>query len=91
MEGEEIEVDEYVGRVRQLRWQAMEVRYAVCEPWPTQGAEAADEGALPSPFVELPESAMGTAAALCDAAGLLAVFRTTVLLGATRARRLPHC
>ena len=59
-------------RLRQLRWQAMEVRW--------EGARAEGDGrALCAPFVELGEAAMGEAAALCDAGGLLDEFRAAVL------------
>ncbi|KAL1499839.1 hypothetical protein AB1Y20_012524 [Prymnesium parvum] len=67
--GDERECGEYVRRVRALRWQAMEVRW--------EGEPPAD--ALPRPFRELGESAMGEAAALCDAGGLGAPFREAVL------------
>lgn len=70
-EGEAALLADYLARLRELRWQAMEVRWL---------AERADDAPrLCEPFVELPESAMGEAAALCEDAGLLAEFRTAVL------------
>ena len=53
-----------------LKWQAMEVRWAQTAAEPLAG--------LPDPFIELSEAAMGEAAALCEAAGLLPAFRSSV-------------
>lgn len=72
-EGEDTEVDSFVHSLRALRWQAMDVRYE------TTGPPAELPLLLPTPFVELSENGMGEAAALCERAGLLAPFRTSVL------------
>ena len=71
-EGSEVECEVFVSALRGLRWQAMDVRWQ-------QRLPAAPDNRLPDPFVELGESAMGEAASLCDAAGLLAIFRSAVL------------
>ena len=73
VEGEAAACAEYVGELRALRWQAMEVRWEATD-LPTDAPLG-----LPEPFAELAESAMGEAAALCEKAGLLAAFRTAVL------------
>ncbi len=78
VEGDDAACDAFVAQIRALRWQAMDVR------WETRsvegrGAADAESAALPSPFVELAESAMGEAAALCEAAGVLGEFKVHVL------------
>lgn len=75
VEGDDAEVAALLVRLRALRWQAMEVRWEQTLPGPPSPAA----GQLPLPFVELAESAMGEAAAHCEAAGLLAAFRGAVL------------
>lgn len=86
--GRESELGPYVRELREMRWQAMDVRLewreGGCEEGtdgdgtaPAWGADRA--GGLPMPFVELDEGAMGEAAALCDAAGLGGSFRASVL------------
>jgi len=79
--GAEHECEELVTKLRALRWQAMDVRYAWSTP--TGEQQAAEwccmPSELPQPFVELDEGAMGGASALCEGAGLLAPFRKYVL------------
>ena len=72
-EGDEGACTYFVSSLRALRWQAMDVRYT------QQMQEGAQVGQLPAPFIELAESAMGEAAALCEAAGMLDAFRSAVL------------
>ena len=81
IEGPEVDCEDFIGAIRGLRWQAMDVRWQqklASEPLPT----TADDGSgrrLPEPFIELAESAMGEAAAICERAGLLGAFRSSVL------------
>ena len=71
--GQEDACAHYVEALRELRWQAMDVRWEEVSPMTAAGP------CMPTPFRELGESAMGEAAALCDAAGIGAAFRTSVL------------
>ncbi len=61
---------DFVAAIRSLKWQAMDLRL---------DEEAAPSTGLPQPFIELSESDMGEAAALCRAAGILNEFKQTVL------------
>lgn len=72
-EGDEAALGDFVHRLRALRWQAMDVRFA------ESAATPPSDGSLPLPFRELCEGAMGEAAALCAAASLGDVFRSAVL------------
>ena len=71
-EGDEAAVEDFVRRLRALRWQAMDVHFSesTADP-PPRG--------LPLPFRELGEGAMGEAAAICTAANLEAVFKASIL------------
>jgi len=66
----------FVCAIRAMRWQAMEIRF---DGPPPVGRAAEGKEGLPSPFVELEESGMGEAAALCAAADLLDEFKRAVL------------
>lgn len=76
---------DYVRRIRELRWQAMEVRWeatedsAFIESALTTDAIDGILGGLPQPFKEISESSMGIAATLCDTSGIGRAFRETVL------------
>ena len=71
-EGDEAAVEDFVRRLRALRWQAMDVRFS------ESTADPSPRG-LPLPFRELGEGAMGEAAAICTAANLEAVFKASIL------------
>ena len=74
VEGDEPGCEEFVRSIRNLKWQAMDVRWVQRLPEAPDGSQQ-----LPDPFVELDEGAMGESAALCDAAGLLGAFRGSIL------------
>lgn len=80
-EGEPCELTAFVSALRAMRWQAMDVRYeGAVPPAAASGKDGGSaSGRLPSPFVELAESAMGEAATLCAAAGMLDEFKGSIL------------
>lgn len=81
VEGAGSDVDEYISRLRRLRWQAMAVRGEEDEAHACpQALEAARR--LPLGIRELGEEEMGRLAAACREAGLEQLFLSALKLGA---------
>lgn len=76
VEGRDDECKSFVEGLRALRWQAMDVRW---EQTLDRVPSLAEGGCLPDPFVELRESDMGEAMALCARAGIEGEFRRAIL------------
>ena len=66
VEGSAADVDEYIRRLKRLRWQAIAVK----------GEGVAEKRGLPPKVLEVAETGMSEVARLCDVAGCAELFRT---------------
>lgn len=81
------DVREYIGRVRALQWQAMQVRGEQTVLCPACSKSAAGSNSTTPPdrafggeFSELPENGMSILGQACKAAGLEGLFRAALKL-----------